>query len=185
MCHIRGVEMKEIMKGLRQPFPINQTYVKLVSTIQNKGKDYGYVVPYIKLYSIKNRLDEVVGPGYWKLETRDGREGFIVSLSLRITYDGKSEWVSMEHGAKYTQKENQNSIDPVKGAISQGIKKAAQLWDIGTYLQSVEGVWIEVTEKNGKKYLNAVQEEKVKQEIERRIYKRPLSKVHNEVAVTG
>jgi len=80
MCHIRGVEMQEIMKGLRQPFPLNQTYIKLVSTIHNKGKDFGYVVPYIKLYSIKNRLDEVVGPGYWKLETRDGREGFIVSL---------------------------------------------------------------------------------------------------------
>lgn len=170
MCTVNGKSMNTIMEEFRQPFSMKETYIKVITTIKNKDKEYGLAVPYIKPYSVKNRFNQIIGAGYWKAEFRETAGGHICSLSLRTTYEyGRHEWIAMEQGAQHTVEESKNT-DTIKGSMSQAFKKAAQMWGIGEYLNRIPGVWGEMTIQGNKKCLNIQEEEKVKAELEKRIY---------------
>ncbi|MDB4978035.1 MAG: recombinase [Candidatus Peribacteria bacterium] len=92
------------------------------------GKLYATALAYITNRAIMNRLDQVCGPENWRNEFREwhvgSRHGVLCGLSIRIN----NEWVTKWDAAENTD------IEPVKGGISDSMKRAGVQWGIGRYL---------------------------------------------------
>jgi hypothetical protein len=97
-----------------------------------KGQLYGTVLAYITNRAIQNRLDDVCGPANWRNEYREwnvgGKPGVLCGISIRIG----DEWVTKWDGAENTE------IEPVKGGLSDSMKRAGVQWGIGRYLYNLE-----------------------------------------------
>ena len=96
----------------------------------NYRKGKALALAYVTNRAIQNRLDEVVGPTRWRNEYKPGPNGGVVcglSLYLRMP-DGSFQWVTKWDGA-----ENSN-FSPVKGGLSDSMKRAGYQWGIGRYL---------------------------------------------------
>jgi hypothetical protein len=96
------------------------------------GKPYGTVLAYVTNRAIMQRLDEVCGPANWRNEYREwtvgGKAGVLCGISIKIG----GEWVTKWDGAEQTD------IEPVKGGLSDSMKRAAVQWGIGRYLYQLE-----------------------------------------------
>ena len=90
------------------------------------------IVPYINNRAVMNRLDECVKPEHWKCAFEKwGDKGVKCQLSIRI--DG--EWITKEDCAEETD------IEPVKGGISDAMKRASVQWGIGRELYSYPKIY--------------------------------------------
>ena len=80
------------------------------------------------------RLDQVVGVGNWYPEFRPvdagGEHGMICRLTIIINLGDEFGWrtLTREDGASNTK------IEPIKGGISDSMKRAAVQFGIGRYL---------------------------------------------------
>jgi hypothetical protein len=96
------------------------------------GKLYGTVLAYITNRAIMNRLDAVCGGGNWRNEFREWQvgqhHGVLCGLSIRIS----DEWITKWDGAENTD------FEPVKGGLSDSMKRAGVQWGIGRYLYELE-----------------------------------------------
>lgn len=97
---------------------------------------------YIQSRAIMDRLDEVCGPGNWKVEYRFERagEGVIPGVIARLGIRVGDEWVFKEDGAEQTD------IEAFKGGLSSALKRAGSAWGIGRYLYDLEAGYAEVSE---------------------------------------
>jgi len=115
------------LKKLRLPFELHELDWK-AGTAWLDGKSV-HMIPlaFVDARAVVNRLDEVCGPGGWQVEFKplpNGDGGCICGLSIKI--DG--EWVTKWDGA-----ENPD-WQPIKGGLSDALKRAAALWGVGRYL---------------------------------------------------
>lgn len=107
-----------LLKQLKNPFD-----PKLVKWT-NKGGKSPTPLAYIDARDVMKRLDDVLGAGNYQTKYLPVDNGFVCELSLKI--DG--EWVTRSDGASNTK------IEPVKGGISDALKRAGNAWGIGRYL---------------------------------------------------
>lgn len=106
----------------------------------------GLALPYVTNRAIQNRLDDVCGIENWCNVFQPWENGSqLCGISIRID-DANDKWVTKWDGAENTKKE------PVKGGLSNAMKRAAVQWGIGRYLYEVPPIWVDVVPK-GKSYV--------------------------------
>ena len=124
----------------------------------DKENTCGIAVPYVSNRAIQARLDEVVGIENWKNEyipwhsavysdsnkqTKRQVDSQICGIS--IYFEDKKEWITKYDGAEDSE------IEPIKGGLSDSMKRAAVHWGIGRYLYSMDSVFVDVElNKKGK-----------------------------------
>lgn len=135
---------REIQAALAQPFAPEDLEWRLQTTMEDKMR--GLAVPYVTNRAIQNRLDDVVGPENWHNEYAPWHKGKkdaqICGISLY--FEGRG-WVTKWDGAEDTD------VEPVKGGLSDSMKRAAVHWGIGRVLYNMDTVWVDI-EKRGRSF---------------------------------
>jgi len=125
---------------LRDPFAPEDIEWRVQTAGEKNGKPWARVLAYVTNRAIMDRFDEVVGPANWQNVYREGPAGGVIcGLSVRVTRaDGTSEWVTKWDGAE------NSDVEPVKGGLSNSMKRAAVQWGLGRYLYDLEEGWAQV-----------------------------------------
>lgn len=124
------------LKRLADFFPAEDLEWKPITISKRTSK--GLAAAYITNRAIMDRLDEVVGPENWRNEYRPGPcGGVLCGISIRIG----DEWVTKWDGAE------NSDIEPVKGGLSNAMRRAAVQWGIGRYLYNLPQQWVPVDER--------------------------------------
>ena len=136
---------REMQQALAQPFAPEDLEWRLQNTIEDKMR--GMAVPYVTNRAIQNRLDEVCGPENWYNEFKswhsNGTKGAQL-CGIAIYFEGKG-FITKWDGAE------DSDIEPIKGGLSDSMKRAANQWGIGRVLYSLDTVWVDI-EGNGKSF---------------------------------
>lgn len=139
-------EPNKIKSGLSLPFAPEDLEWRIQVTTKDKMK--GLAVPYVTNRAIQDRLDDVVGPENWHNEYKpwhgSGRkEAQICGIS--IYFEGRG-FVTKWDGAEDTD------VEPIKGGLSDSMKRAAVQWGIGRVLYKMDPVWVNIEQK-GNSYI--------------------------------
>ena len=125
---------------LRDPFAPQDIEWRVQTAGEKNGKPWARVLAYVTNRAIMERFDDVVGPENWQNVYKEGPAGGVIcGLSVRVTRpDGTSDWVTKWDGAE------NSDVEPVKGGLSNAMKRAAVQWGIGRYLYDLEEGWAQV-----------------------------------------
>ena len=139
-------DARTIQKELAQPFAPEDLEWRLQKAIENKMR--GIAVPYVTNRAIQTRLDDVVGLDGWYNEYKPWhragqKEAQICGISIYFPEKG---FITKWDGAE------DSDIEPVKGGLSDSMKRAAVQWGIGRVLYSMDVVWVDI-EKQGKTWV--------------------------------
>lgn len=134
---------RELLAQLAAPFAAEDLEWRVQVAYEDRMQ--GIAVPYVTNRAIQNRLDEVMGPDRWHNEFKPWhsvgkRESQLCGISL--FFEGRG-WITKWDGAE------DSDIEPVKGGLSDSMKRAANQWGIGRVLYSMDTVWVEL-ERRGK-----------------------------------
>ena len=137
---------QEIQEELSKPFAPADMEWRLQMTFEEKMT--GIAVPYVTNRAIQNRLDSVVGAENWCNEFKPWhgsgkKEAQICGISIYFEDRG---WITKWDGAE------DSDIEPVKGGLSDSMKRAAVQWGIGRVLYNMDTVFVNI-EKRGKTFL--------------------------------
>ena len=168
------MNLEEIIKKLKAPFPFNETECKIQATTNDKAK--GLAVFYINSRAIQNRLDEVVGPFNWRNEYMLWQDKAQI-CGISIYDETRGIWVTKFDGAENTD------YEPIKGGLSDSMKRAAVMWGLGRYLYDIDGLWVEI-EQRGKNYYIKNSEQKKLQDHYNKFISNPTSANGNSVRQT-
>lgn len=128
--------MNDIRERLAAPFPASDIEFRAGAT--NKEKTKCLALAYLTARAVQERLDDVLGIDGWYDTYRPGPGGGVLcALSVRI--DG--EWITKEDVA------DNSDIEPVKGGVSDALKRAAVKFGIGRYLYKLDSVWVPCQER--------------------------------------
>ncbi|MCK4621265.1 MAG: hypothetical protein KAT62_03520 [Desulfuromonadales bacterium] len=119
------------LEDLSRPFDPQYLEWRIQQSGISGGNPWAMVLAYVTNRAIQMRLDDVVGPAKWKNEYKPDGDGFLCGLSIKID----DEWITKWDGAEKT------SIEPMKGGLSNSMKRAAVQWGIGRYLYNLEVVF--------------------------------------------
>ena len=137
---------REMQAALAKPFAPEDLEWRLQNT--NEEKMRGMAVPYVTNRAIQNRLDEVCGPENWYNEYKpwhsNGKKDSQL-CGIAIYFEGKG-FITKWDGAE------DSDIEPIKGGLSDSMKRAAYQWGIGRVLYSLDTVWVDI-ERRGKSYV--------------------------------
>ncbi|UQN44854.1 Rad52/Rad22 family DNA repair protein [Agarivorans sp. B2Z047] len=126
---------KNIDQLLQAPFPVCDIEWKpQTSGVTNDNRAWVLAVPYITNRAIQKRLDDVFGVMGWENNYREvasKKGGFL--CGIKINHDDKE--VTKWDGAECTD------IEPLKGGISNSMKRAAVQLGIGRYLYDLPEFW--------------------------------------------
>lgn len=139
-------DARTIQAELARPFAPEDLEWRLQKTIEAKLR--GIAVPYVTNRAIQTRLDDVVGVDGWhndyKPWHRSGqKEAQICGISIYFPEKG---FITKWDGAE------DSDIEPVKGGLSDSMKRAAVQWGIGRVLYGMDVVWVDI-EKQGKSWV--------------------------------
>ena len=141
----------ELYKRLSEPFAAADVEWRVTKTRNSNSE--GLAVAFIDSRAIQNRLDDVVGPFFWRTrfipwhqyipkpgKYEDPSEAPKAPVSsqlcgLSIYHEERREWVEKVDGAENTD------IEAIKGGISDSFKRASVLWGIGRYLYEIPAKW--------------------------------------------
>jgi len=73
------------------------------------------------------------------------KKGFVKLCGIAIHFEGKG-FITKWDGAE------DSDIEPIKGGLSDSMKRAAYQWGIGRVLYSLDTVWVDI-ERRGKSYV--------------------------------
>ena len=140
-------DFRQIQGELAKPFAPEDLEWRIQVTSQDKSK--GLAVPYVTNRAIQDRLDEVVGPENWRNEYKpwhrgDKKEAQLCGISIYL--EERKEWLTKWDGAEDTD------IEPVKGGLSDSMKRAAVQFGIGRVLYKMNTVWVQIEQK-GRSFL--------------------------------
>jgi len=125
---------------LKEPFAVDEIEWRIGATLKDKLK--GLAVAYITNRAIQNRLDKVCGVDGWQNEFKEVNGGFVCGISISI----HGSWITKYDGASLT------GIEPIKGGLSDAMKRAAAQWGIGRYLYKIPAQWVKI-KLQGKSYV--------------------------------
>ena len=172
------MEKNSIMEQLAAPFTASEIEWRLQRNGEYNGVLKGFAVPYVDARAITNRLDEVFGIWGWQdnyapWHIFQSKEGEVISqlCVISVYCEERGEWVSKWDGAE------NSDFEPVKGGLSDALKRAAVKWGIGRYLYQMDGVWVEA-EKKGK---NAVIKDSENARLDE-IYNKAVTKIFGATA---
>ena len=145
---------KELEKKLKAPFSKDDIEWRIQQAGKSGESVWALVLAYVTNRAIMDRLDEVFGIEGWKNEYRPGPQGGVVcGISCRIG----DEWLTKWDGAENTQ------VEPVKGGLSDSMKRAAVHWGVGRYLYNLESTFAEIA--HGAERKGVCEDKKTKQKI--------------------
>ena len=137
---------REMQAALAKPFAPEDLEWRLQVTVEERK--CGMAVPYVTNRAIQNRLDEVCGPENWYNEYKpwhsNGKKDAQL-CGIAIYFEGKG-FITKWDGAE------DSDIEPIKGGLSDSMKRAAYQWGIGRVLYSLDTVWVDI-ERRGKTYV--------------------------------
>lgn len=141
-------DARAIQAELAKPFAAEDLEWRLQKTFERNGRMTGIAVPYVTNRAIMNRLDSVVGPENWYNDfkpwhTAGKKEAQICGIS--IYFEGRG-FITKWDGAE------DSDIEPIKGGLSDSMKRAAVQWGIGRILYNMDTVLVDV-EQRGKSYI--------------------------------
>lgn len=136
---------EEIQAALAKPFAAEDLEWRIQAAM--KDETTGIAVPYVTNRAIMDRLDSVVGTENWRNEFKPwhsagNKEAQLCGISIRLN---GQEWVTKWDGAE------DSDIEPVKGGLSDSMKRAAVQWGIGRVLYKMETVFVRI-EKRGRSF---------------------------------
>jgi len=140
-------DTRTIHAELAKPFAPEDLEWRLQKADEN-GR-WGIAVPYVTNRAIQARLDEVVGPENWYNDFKPWhgngkKEAQICGIS--IYFEERGQFITKWDGAE------DSDIEPVKGGLSDSMKRAAVQWGIGRTLYNMDTVFVGV-EKQGKSWV--------------------------------
>jgi len=122
---------KNIEVKLQRPFEADDIKWRVQRAgISSNGHPYVMTIPYVSNRAIQKRLDEALGVFGWEnayKPTPDGK-GYLCGITIHLENKTVTKW----DGAEYT------SIEPLKGALSDSMKRTAVQLGIGRYLYLLE-----------------------------------------------
>lgn len=135
---------EELQQRLSAPFADSDIDWRVSATTREKDK--GLAVPYVTNRAIQNRLDETVGVDCWRNEfipwSNDAESKKGAQLcSISLYFPARKEWITKTDGAE------NSDIEPVKGGLSDSMKRAAVQWSIGRYLYGMPQVWVKINDR--------------------------------------
>jgi len=120
-----------IALSLQKPFNEDDIQWRVQQAgISANQNPYVMAIPYVSNRAIQKRLDEVFGPFGWEnayKPTPDGK-GYLCGITIHSEKRSVTKW----DGAEYT------NIEPLKGALSDSMKRSAVQLGIGRYLYQLE-----------------------------------------------
>lgn len=141
-------DARSIQAELARPFAPEDLEWRLQKAFESRGGMVGIAVPFVTNRAIMNRLDAVVGPENWYNDFKPWhaagkKEAQICGIS--IFFEGKG-FITKWDGAE------DSDIEPIKGGLSDSMKRAAVQWGIGRVLYNMDAVFVEV-EQRGKSWV--------------------------------
>ena len=141
-------DARAIQAELAKPFAAEDLEWRLQKTFEAQGRMTGIAVPYVTNRAIMNRLDSVVGPENWYNDFKPWhaagkKEAQICGIS--VYFEGRG-FISKWDGAE------DSDIEPIKGGLSDSMKRAAVQWGIGRVLYNMDTVFVDV-EKRGNSWV--------------------------------
>ena len=121
-----------LLAQLKQPF--DPKFLKWRIGATNKDKTKGIALAYIDAREVMKRLDDVCGVAGWQNNMREVPDGFVCDLTLFVG----GQWVNKSNGAGRTQ------VEPVKGGMSDALKRSASVWGVGRYLYYLPTIWVAI-----------------------------------------
>ena len=140
---------RQIQAELAMPFAPEDLEWRLQRTFEYQGETKGIAVPYVTNRAIMGRLDDVVGPENWYNDFKpwhgaNGKEAQLCGIAIH--YEGRG-FLTKWDGAE------DSDIEPIKGGLSDSMKRAAVQWGIGgRVLYSMDTVWVDI-EKLGRSWI--------------------------------
>lgn len=131
---MENCSMEEIKQKLQAPFEPKDIEWRINRTYKNQNGQGGWVLAYVTARAIQDRLDDVFGPGGWKNEYIEFRDGILCNLSCFIN----GQWITKSDGAPFTK------IESLKGGFSGALKRAGVQWGIGRYLYNLPEMLVEI-----------------------------------------
>ena len=145
---------RQIQAELAMPFAPEDLEWRLQKVIE--AKKLGIAVPYVTNRAIMGRLDSVVGPENWYNEFKpwhgDGKkQAQLCGISIRYGDSFITKWDGAEN----------SDIEPVKGGLSDSMKRAAVQWGIGRVLYNMDVVFVDVEQRGKTWYIKKDQQERL------------------------
>lgn len=139
-------DAETIKRELAVPFAPEDLEWRLQQAFEDRMG--GLAVPYVTNRAIQDRLDDVVGPENWHNDFKPWhgngkKEAQICGIS--IYFEGRgfiTKWDGSED----------SDIEPIKGGLSDSMKRAAVQWGIGRVLYKMDAVWVDI-QKRGRSWI--------------------------------
>lgn len=111
-------------KALAKPFDFEDLEWR-TRTVKKFGDSYqAMIMPYVTARAIQDRLDAIVGQDKWWNQFETWKQGQICGITIATVNGNITKW----DGAEDTKE------SPLKGGLSDSMKRAAVQWGIGRYL---------------------------------------------------
>ena len=135
-------DAKTIREELTRPFAPEDLEWRIQVT--SKDKTSGLAIPYVTNRAIQDRLDEVVGPENWYNDYKpwhgNGKKDAQI-CGISIYFEGKG-FITKWDGAE------DSDIEPIKGGLSDSMKRSAVQWGIGRVLYKMtKPLWVKIEQK--------------------------------------
>ena len=140
-------DAETIKRELAMPFAPEDLEWRLQQAFEDKQG--GLAVPFVTNRAIQDRLDDTVGPENWHNDFKPWhssgkKEAQICGIS--VYFEERKEWVTKWDGAE------DSDIEPIKGGLSDSMKRAAVQWGIGRVLYKMDAIWVDI-KKRGKSWV--------------------------------
>lgn len=140
-------DTRTICEELSRPFAPEDLEWRIQVT--SRDKTSGLAIPYVTNRAIQDRLDEVVGPENWYNEFKpwhgNGKKDAQI-CGISIYFEGRG-FITKWDGAE------DSDIEPIKGGLSDSMKRSAVQWGIGRVLYKMtKPLWVSI-EAKGNSYV--------------------------------
>lgn len=130
------------LSRLREPFLPEEIEWRVGRVIEEKARCLA--LPYITNRAVQNRLDEVCGPENWWNDFKEwGDKGQICGITIHLDDRDITKWDGAENTA----------VEPIKGGLSNSMKRAAAEWGIGRYLYDLPVFYADCKKKGKNWYI--------------------------------
>jgi len=137
--------MSDLAELLQAPFAAEDIEWRPNSWGKGESGYWVQALAYVTNRAIQQRLDEAVGPEFWKNEFREWHTGGVDRAQLcGISILTGDNLITKWDGAECTQ------IEAIKGGLSDSMKRAAVQWGIGRYLYKLDVTFAQKTSQASK-----------------------------------
>lgn len=150
---LKSKSAEKVFQELSEPFEASELEWKPQSSGHKNSNPWVLVLAYVDNRAVQTRLDEVLGPMNWRNEYKPDAKGYLCGLSIRV----EGEWITKWDGAEFTPENEGNAAPsaPLKGAMSNSMKRAAVHFGVGRYLYGLDSLFAPITTdmSQGGKYI--------------------------------